>query len=102
MNIFCLHNVLWGLARMGASALSLTSILNQNNNKNKEIKYSDEGNNYSSNNITSKSKNSDLAGALLSLTVDRLHTFLPNQFGDILWSIGTLVRVNLAINIDDG
>jgi hypothetical protein len=57
MNIFCTYNVLWGLARMGASTAALGP---------------------------------SLSAALLDKSVTLLHTFLPTQYGDVIWSLGSL------------
>lgn len=57
MNIFCLHNTLWGLARMKMPIVE-TDI--------------------------------DLARRLLARAVTVLHTFLPEQIGDVIWALGSL------------
>jgi hypothetical protein len=57
MNIFCTYNVLWGLARMGASTVALGP---------------------------------SLSSSMLEKVVSILHTFLPTQYGDVIWSLGSL------------
>lgn len=57
MNIFCTYNVLWGLARMGASTVALGP---------------------------------SLSSRVLEKVINILHTFLPNQYGDVIWSLGSL------------
>ena len=57
MNIFCLYNTLWGLARMKVDTNDLGP---------------------------------ELTALLLQSTMTILHSFLPEQYGDVMWSLGTL------------
>lgn len=57
MNIFCLYNTLWGLARMKVDTNDLGP---------------------------------ELSSLLLQSTVTLFHAFLPEQYGDVMWSLGTL------------
>ena len=58
MNIFCLYNTLWGLARMRVD------------------KHAHLG--------------PELTALLLQRTLSLLHAFLPEQYGDVVWSLGSL------------
>lgn len=64
--IFFLHNSLWGLARMGATKKSIDSLLERSENE------------------------ETLSSQLLNNTIDILHTFLPEQLGDVMWALGTM------------
>lgn len=57
MNIFCLHNTLWGLARIKMPVVE-TDV--------------------------------SLSRQLLEKTIAVMHTLLPEQIGDVLWSLGSL------------
>jgi hypothetical protein len=60
MNIFCVYNVLWGLARMDATCPGIVKIA------------------------------PDLPKHMMEKVVTILHTFLPTQYGDVVWSLGSL------------
>ena len=57
MNIFCLYNTIWGLARMG---------------------------------VTEADMGTDMTASVVQRTLSMLHTFLPEQYGDVVWSMATM------------
>ena len=75
VNIFFLHNVLWGLARSGATTTALDRDLGLKG---------EEGIN------NRQGKGLSLSDVLFRATLNRFHSFLPEQFGDVVWALGEL------------
>ena len=129
MNVFCLHNTLWGLARMEAEVHKImieVDVLEEVGEEDEEggqvesvatgattsttataaatgAAPSPRNNNKTAMRKKKKrsSKRVSLGYHLLKHTVQQLHFFLPTQVGDVMWALGTLkFKMRDASHID--
>lgn len=74
MNIFCVYNVLWGLARMDFDIKAMNIISQQQNNTT----------------YYKRNESTSFSYSLLDKTISILHTFLLPQYGDVFYSLGSM------------
>ncbi len=84
VNIFFLYNTLWGLARMGSSASAL------------DVQYADIFDDATkASSMRGSVRNTfdeaqPLSWLLFNSAVRQLHSFLPEQYGGVIWALGAL------------